>query len=116
MAKIERCGLSVLGRRDGRPYTESGFNSIWRRHKAKLGLDGVQFHGLRKNATAALFEAGCTPQQVQAIAGHRSLEMVAHYGKGARQKVLATQAMNRWSTSIDKLGGKPATGNGGRDQ
>ncbi len=65
---------------------------------------------------AALYEAQCTPQQVQAITGHASLEMVAHYGKGARQKVLATQAMNKWSTSSDKPGGKPANGSAGRDQ
>ena len=62
---------------------------------------------------AALYEAQCTPQQVQAITGHASLEMVAHYGKGASQKRLATQAMNRWKTSSDKPSDKPANENGG---
>ena len=114
--RVEKRGLAIVGRQDGRPYTDSGFNAIWRREKARLGLGGVQFHGLRKNAVAALYEAQCTPQQVQAITGHASLEMVAHYGKGARQKVLATQAMNRWKTSSDKPGGKPANGSGGLDQ
>ncbi len=116
LARVEKRGLAIVGRWDGRPYTVGGFNAIWRREKARLGLGGVQFHGLRKNAVAALYEAQCTPQQVQAITGHVSLEMVAHYGKGARQKVLATQAMNKWSTSSDKPGGKPANGSGGRDQ
>lgn len=55
----------------------------------------MPFHGLRKNATQALFEAGCTPQQVQAITGHETLEMVARYGEGASQKRLAKQAMGR---------------------
>lgn len=35
------------------------------------------------------------PQKVQAITGHETLEMVAHYGKGANQKRLAGQAMGR---------------------
>lgn len=115
LAGVEKRGLAIVGRSDGRPYTDSGFNAIWRREKARLGLGGVQFHGLRKNAVAALYEAQCTPQQVQSITGHASLEMVAHYGKGARQKVLGTQAMNRWKTSSDKPGDKPANGNGGHE-
>ncbi len=115
LARIDKRGLAIVGRQDGRPYTDSGFNAVWRREKARLGLGGVQFHGLRKNAVAALYEAQCTPQQVQAITGHASLEMVAHYGKGARQKVLATQAMNRWKTSSDKPADKPATGTGGHE-
>ncbi|MDE0727495.1 MAG: tyrosine-type recombinase/integrase [Alphaproteobacteria bacterium] len=81
--------------------TESGINAIWRRHKARLNLGPVQFHGLRKNATAALYEAGCTPQQVQGVTGHKTLKMVQHYGRGARQKRLAIQAMDEWGKNID---------------
>ena len=116
LAGVDKRGLAIVGRSDGRPYTDSGFNAIWRREKARLGMGGVQFHGLRKNAVEALYEAQCTTQQVQAITGHASLEMVAHYGKGANQKRLATQAMNRWKTEIDKPGDKPANRSGGREQ
>lgn len=112
---VAKLGLAIVGRQDGRPYTDSGFNAVWRREKARLGLRGVQFHGLRKNAVAALYEAQCTPQQVQAITGHASLEMVAHYGKSANQKRMAAQAIDMWATSSDKPGDKPAMGNGGHD-
>ena len=81
--------LYIVSRRDSKPLTESGFNAIWRRHKARLNLGPVQFHGLRKNATAALYEAGCTPQQVQGVTSHRTQQMVQEYGRGARQKRLA---------------------------
>ena len=57
--------------------------------------------GLRKNATAALYEAGCTPQQVQGVTGHKTLQMVQHYGRGARQERLAKQAMAKWEKNID---------------
>ena len=116
LAGLEKRGLAIVGRSDGRPYTDSGFNAIWQREKARLGLGGVKFHGLRKNAVEAMYEAGCTPQQVQAISGHASLGMVAQYGKGARQKLLATQAMNRLTTASGKPGDKPANGSAGRDQ
>lgn len=88
-------GMTIVQREDGRPYTESGFASIWNRAQHDCGCAHQPFHGLRKNATQALFEAGCTPQQVQAITGHETLEMVAHYGKKANQRRLAKQAMGR---------------------
>ncbi len=113
--RVEKRGLAIVGQSDGRPYTASGFTDIFAHEKARLGLAGVVFHGLRKNAVVTLYEAECTPQQIQAITGHASLEMVAHYGKGANQKRLAAQAMNRWSTSSDKPSDKPANWNGGHD-
>ncbi len=116
LARVEKRGLAIVGQSDGRPYTASGFTDVFAHEKARLGLAGVVFHGLRKNAVVALYEAECTPQQIQAITGHASLEMVAHYGKGANQKRLATQAMNRWKTSSDKPADKPANWNGGHDQ
>jgi len=86
-------GLTIVQRRNGLPYTDDGFGAVWTKEKKRVG--GGAFHGLRKNATSNLFEAGCTPQEVQAITGHESLEMVAHYGKGADQKRLARAAMDK---------------------
>ena len=85
-------GLTIVQKENGAPYKEQGFTSIWGREKKRLGCT-YTFHGLRKNATNALYEAGCTPQQVQAITGHATLQMVQHYGKGANQKRLAKEAM-----------------------
>lgn len=93
--KAASVGLGIVQREDGRPYSESGFASIWNRAQHDCECANLPFHGLRKNATQALFEAGCTPQQVQAITGHETLEMVAHYGKGANQRRLAKEAMGR---------------------
>ncbi len=115
LASVERKGLAIVARRDGRPLTDSGFNRIWRRQQEKHGFKGLPFHGLRKNATAALFEAGCTPQEVQAITGHASLVMVEYYGKSASQKRLAVSAMNKRETSSGKLSGKPSKGGGHND-
>ena len=87
-------GLTIIQRANGAPLTDDGFGSIWNREQHRTECT-YPFHGLRKNATARLFEAGCTPQQVQAITGHETLEMVQHYGKSANQKRLAKQAMDK---------------------
>jgi len=95
LSQVKRTGLTIVHRLDGQPYTDSGFASLWNRAQHEYDCANLPFHGLRRNATQALYEAGCTPQQVQAITGHETLEMVAHYGKGANQKMLAKQAMGR---------------------
>jgi integrase len=106
-AKSKTKGLVIVARRNGQPYEETGFYKEWRKQQNKLGLAYLKFHGLRKNATKTLFEAGCTPQQVQAITGHASLQTLEHYGKAANQKVMAQDAMNAMETESGKLGGKP---------
>lgn len=85
--------MTIVAKRNGQPYTDDGFATIWHRAQKEIGCDGLPFHGLRKNAVNALFEAGCTVKQVQAITGHTTLEMVERYGKKAEQKRLARSAM-----------------------
>jgi integrase len=94
-AKKATKGMTIVQRADGKPYTDSGFASVWNKAQHDHGCVGMPMHGLRKNATQALFEAGCTDKQVQAITGHETLEMLNLYGKGANQKRLAKQAMGR---------------------
>lgn len=66
---------------------------LWCQHFARArGFQGMP-HGLRKNATNALFEAGCEAAQVAAITGHRSIRMLEHYAKGRKQTTLARVAM-----------------------
>lgn len=110
LSKIKRSGFAIVARDNGLRFTSAAFSNIWRTQQDRHGFKGLQFHGLRKNATAAMFEAGCTPQETQAITGHKSLEMLQYYGKSASQKRLATTAMNKRKTMNGKLSGKPSTG------
>lgn len=87
--------LTIVARDNGRPYTEDGFGTIWNREQHERGCANLPFHGLRKNATVRMVENGCTPQQVAAITGHKTLEMIAHYGRAASQKRLAREAMKK---------------------
>ena len=66
----------------------------------KIGLLGLKppltFHSLRKNATGALLEAGCTPEEVKSITGHRTTQMIDKYAIGVRQKRMAERVKNIW--------------------
>ena len=89
--------LHIVCRANGQPLSTSGFNTAWRRELKRLGLRGIPFHGLRKNAAQALAELGCTSHQIAAITGHATLSMVEHYTKGADQERLAGEVAKLWS-------------------
>ena len=64
--------------RDGkrRPYQ---FNPVWLKIKREQGLADVRFHDLRHEAVSRLVEAGFSDQEVSAISGHKSMQMLKRY-------------------------------------
>lgn len=58
-------------------------------------LSGLVFHGLRKSAAARLAEAGCSVNEIAAITGHATLQMLALYTREAEQRSLARSAVTR---------------------
>lgn len=52
-------------------------------------------HGLRKASARILAEAGCTPHQIAAITGHKTLAEVERYTRAAEQKSLAKEAIHK---------------------
>ena len=93
--------LHILSNTQGGRLTAEAFLPWCQRFGRKNGFRCTP-HGLRKNATIALFEAGCETAQVAAITGHRSLRMLEHYAKGRNQKVLARSAMLKWGTDTKR--------------
>ncbi|MBF0454501.1 MAG: site-specific integrase [Magnetococcales bacterium] len=64
--------------RDGkrRPYT---INRVWNTARSRAGLGDVRFHDLRHEATSRMVESGMSDQQVSAINGHKSMQMLKRY-------------------------------------
>ena len=64
--------------RDGnrRPYE---FRPAWHRALKKAGIMGFRFHDLRHEAVSRLVEAGLGDQEVAAISGHKSMQMLRRY-------------------------------------
>ncbi len=59
-----------------RPYN---FNKIWTNLKQSLGFDDLRFHDLRHEAVSRLVEKGLGDQEVAAISGHKSMQMLKRY-------------------------------------
>jgi integrase len=59
-----------------RPYQ---FNPVWLDIKRSVGLADVHFHDLRHEAVSRFVEAGFSDQEVAAISGHKSMQMLKRY-------------------------------------
>lgn len=64
--------------RDGvrRPYL---FDKAWNDAKKTADLIDFRFHDLRHEAVSRLVEAGLSDQEVAAISGHKSMQMLKRY-------------------------------------
>lgn len=84
-------------KKDGGQWTTDQFHAAWgramfdkkknKRPAAVISDAGLVFHGLRKNATVHLAEVGCSTHEIASITG-MSLQIIEHYTKGVRQKLL----------------------------
>ena len=74
------CDLVFFGEpgRDGkrRPYA---FTKIWGAIKRKASVPDFRFHDLRHEAVSRLVEGGLSDQEVSAISGHKSMQMLKRY-------------------------------------
>ena len=88
----------------GKPFTAPGFTNWFRAMVVEVTVneggpmkralpDGLSPHGLRKATCRRLAEAGCTPHEIMAISGHKSLAEVTRYTVAASRKNLAQRAI-----------------------
>ncbi len=76
----------------GKPFTEKGFYNFVKDACKEARLAHCSPHGLRKAAARRLAEAGCSPHQIAAITGHKTLKEVERYTREANKTQLAEQA------------------------
>lgn len=106
--QLPKDSLLFVVEEDGQPLDETTFSKEFREALDDVGLQQLHFHGLRHTAGTALAEAGCSAHEIQAITGHRTLQMVEHYTKAARQKRLASAAVAKLEgTGTERESGKP---------
>ena len=55
------------------------FRPAWYDALARARIKGLRFHDLRHEAVSRLVEAGLSDQEVSAISGHRSMQMLKRY-------------------------------------
>ena len=75
-----RHGANFFGEpgKDGqrRPYN---FNKVWLDIKRTAGFADLRFHDLRHEAVSRFVEGGLSDQEVSAISGHKSMQMLKRY-------------------------------------
>jgi integrase len=91
----ERKSEFILTTQLGSRYSSGAFCNMIAEATEQIGAKEYTAHGLRKNAAIALAEANCIPHQIMAITGHKTLKQVMHYSKGAAQKRLAQEAIDK---------------------
>lgn len=88
--------LVLLATPDGRGTSIKALTTAMSRAIDKAGLPSrCVLHGLRKAASRRLAQAGCSPHEIKAITGHKSLEEVERYTAAVDQKRLGQDAMNK---------------------
>jgi integrase len=95
LESMPRTAETILVGERGAPLNGSSLSVMVRKTLREMGVDGYAIHGLRKNAAVALANAGCTPHEIAAITGHRTLGMVAHYAKRHDQGLAARSARDK---------------------
>lgn len=91
--------LTFLVTKSGKPFSAAGFGNWFREMCDLAGLPRrCSAHGLRKAAARRLAEARCTPHQIAAITGHKSLREIERYTAAASQLVLADEAVEALSS------------------
>lgn len=100
LAAYPRRHVIILVTAYGKPYTDSGFGNKMADAIDAAGLPTrCVTHGLRKAAARRLAEAGCTPHEISAVTGHKSLSEVQRYTKAADAERLADSAFERLTGS-----------------
>lgn len=88
-------GLMMIWKDGGGAMTSDYFGAMMRKAiRDALGEEtDCVFHGLRNSAAKRLADAGCTPHQIMAVTGHKTIRMVEKYTRQASQKKLASAAI-----------------------
>jgi len=96
IAATDRKHLTIINTKYGKPYTVAGFSQWMRDAITAAGLPlECQLHGLRKTAGRRLAEAGCTPHEIMAVLGHKTLAEAERYTRDADQPRLASAAITK---------------------
>lgn len=75
MPRPEKCNLVFFGETGG----IYNFEEAWETARDAAGLNGLRFHDLRHEAVSRFVESGLRDQEVAAISGHKTMQMLKRY-------------------------------------
>jgi len=93
----EATTLTILWDQNGKPWHPQHLSAQLRTALNRIGMRGLNIHGVRKYVAATLASDGATTHEIAAVTGHRTLAMVQHYTESVDREKLAGQGMDRLS-------------------
>ncbi|ARC36625.1 integrase [Paracoccus yeei] len=95
LGATSKVGLTICAQPNGRPTSYDGAHALLMAVRKDIGAEAYDMHALRHTATHELAAAGCSDETIQAVTGHSTVAMVAHYAGSARQRTRAKEAQSR---------------------
>ena len=90
---------------NGRPYGKESLGNLFRTWCKDAGLPHCSLHGLRKACVVRMIMDGCTPHEVMAVTGHRTLKEIDRYAREFLRETAADSVHDKW---LVKYGGASA--------
>jgi len=104
---IPRSHVTVINSQLGKPYSLSGFSRFMRDTIKAAGLPmECQPHGLRKTLGRLLADASCTPHEIMARLGHKTLAEAERYTREADRQRAAKRSVIKLSEHLDQSANK----------
>lgn len=103
LAALPKAGRHILAKNLTQPLAKRRVQERVMAVRKKIEAERYVIHGWRYSAAVALAEAGCSDSEIQAVTGHKTLEMVRKYRGQANQKKLSKAAQNRREQSEGKI-------------
>lgn len=95
LALLPKSGRFILAKNVTEPMAKRRIQARVMQVRRAIGADAFVIHGWRYTAAMELAEAGCSDSEIQAVTGHKSLDMVRKYRSRARQKRLSKAAQEK---------------------
>ena len=81
---------------NGRPYKKESLGNLFRNYCKDAGLAHCSLHGLRKACVVRMIVDGCTPHEVMAVTGHRTLKEIDRYAREYLRQSAADSVREKW--------------------
>ncbi|MGZ5874033.1 MAG: tyrosine-type recombinase/integrase [Bradyrhizobium sp.] len=99
--------ITLCANSRGKPWTQSGFNSLWQKFRRRLQREGrigpgLTLYGLRHTVAVILREIGFDERTIADALGQETIEMARHYAKGADLKPKMRSVVTQLDVEWDK--------------
>ena len=78
------------------PFTKESFGNWSGDRCREAGLQDCSAHGLRKACVVRMIELDCTPFEIMAVTGHRTMKEIERYGREYLRERAALHVFDKW--------------------